>query len=168
MNMFKRCKCRSGLAIPIVLAFIFVATILGSTLIFFSRTRGYDSSRSIQRLQLIHLAQVGLNEALSQIKPLRMQEIIDKKGREWRFKVPVQKFGRSEGLCEVQVKVQGTADLEIVSTGIWKEKGGNEQKLIMGARLGYYENSYYESGYESRLKIESEWKFKRLFQKNEE
>ncbi len=149
-----------GMAIPMVLGFILVATILGSSLIFMSRNTGNDSHRNVGRLQLINITQQGLHEALVIIKPMRITEIIAKKGPSWEFKTSKIQYGRAVAWCEVKVKTLGSSELEIESIGHWQEKSGGIQKKKVSCRARYKETIRESSGrhFSTNVEIEGEWK----------
>lgn len=151
---------KQGMAIPMVLGFILIATILGTSLLFMSRTRGSESHRNVGRLQLIHITQLGLHEALVLIKPFRITEIIKKRGPEWQLKTVKLQYGRATAWCEVQVKTRGSSELEIESVGHWLEKGAPEQKRSISCRARYAEKISEDAGrrFSTNVKIEGEWK----------
>lgn len=143
-----------------VMGFILVATILGSSLIFMSRNTGNDSHRNVGRLQLINITQLGLHEALVIIKPMRITEIIAKKGPAWEFKTSKHYFAKAVAWSEVKVKTLGTSELEIESTGHWQEKSGAIQKKTVVCRARYKETirEIQGSRFSTIVEIEGEWK----------
>jgi len=150
---------RAGMAIPLVLGFIFVATILGTTLLFLSKTRGADTVRTVGRFQHLHLTQMGISEALGIIKPLRITEVIAKRGPRWSFNTPQQEFGNATGWCEVKVETRGESELEITSTGCWQERGAPLRRRSFSCVAHYRENRDSDSNrYRTIVKIEGEWK----------
>lgn len=150
---------RHGMAIPMVLGFIFVATILGTTLLFLSKTRGADTVRTIGRFQHQHLTQSGLSEALAKIKPLRISEVIAKHGVQWNFSTPQQTFGNAVGWCEVAVKTVGDSEFEIISTGCWQDRDSPPQRRSFSCVARYRETRNTESNiYRTMVKIHGEWK----------
>jgi hypothetical protein len=152
-----------GMAIPMVLGFILVATILGSTLIFMTRTKGADVHRTVSRFQHIHVTQIGLIEALAIIKPMRMNELISKRGTEWELKVAPQAYGTASGWSVVKVKTRGSGKLEISSTGYWQDKN-SEPVLRNLSCLATYEESLVttEGRYGTNVNIQGSWKVDRF------
>ncbi|MBU1107329.1 MAG: hypothetical protein KKB51_11720 [Candidatus Riflebacteria bacterium] len=149
---------RKGLAIPLVLGFIFVAMIMGTTLLFLSRSRGADTVRTVGRFQHQHLTQMGINEALAIIKPLRISEIIAKRGVEWNFRTAERTFGNAVGWCEVQVKTRGKSELDITSVGCWQDRDSPPRRRGFSCLARYRENRTSESSrYSTTVKIEGEW-----------
>ncbi|KAF1080323.1 MAG: hypothetical protein GQF41_3491 [Candidatus Rifleibacterium amylolyticum] len=154
---------RAGMAIPLVLGFIFVATILGTTLLFLSKTRGADTIRTVGRFQHQHLTQAGISEALGIIKPLRITEVIAKRGPRWDFNTPQQEFGNATGWCEVEVETRGENELHITSTGCWQERGAPLRRRSFSCAARYNETRSSESSrYNTMVKIEGEWKIGRF------
>ncbi|PKL43448.1 MAG: hypothetical protein CVV41_10340 [Candidatus Riflebacteria bacterium HGW-Riflebacteria-1] len=150
---------RAGMAIPMVLGFIFVATILGTTLLFLSKTRGADTVRTIGRFQHQHLTQSGLSEALAIIKPMRISELIANRGVQWNFNTVQQNFGNAVGWCEVTVKTRGSSELEIVSTGCWQDRDSPLLRRSFSCVARYSETRSTESNlYLTMVKINGEWK----------
>ncbi len=158
---------KQGMAIPLVLGFIVVSALLGSSLLFLSRTRNTNTHKNIGRLQLIHVAQMGLHEALVFIKPLRFSEFKTQKGDEWKFKTQIKNFGRASSWCEVCVKIGGYNRLEIESIGHWKEKNSSEQKKSFSCDARYSEKvtTGASSRFSSNTKIEGEWKLENFIEK---
>lgn len=156
-------KASSGMAIPLVLGFIFVATLLGTTLLFLSKTRGADTIRTVGRFQHQHLTQMGVSEALAIIKPLRMTEVIAKRGPRWRFNTSQQEFGNATAWCEVKVETRGESELEITSTGFWQERDAPPRRRSFSCVARYNETRGSDSnGYRTLVKIEGEWKVGRF------
>ncbi|OGK10277.1 MAG: hypothetical protein A2W80_08330 [Candidatus Riflebacteria bacterium GWC2_50_8] len=150
---------RHGMAIPMVLGFIFVATILGTTLLFLSKTRVADTVRTVGRFQHQHLTQSGLSEALAIIKPLRISEVIAKRGPQWTINTPQQNFGNALGWCEVTVKTIGDSELKIISTGCWQERDSLPVRRSFSCSARYTEARSTESSiYRTIVKINGEWK----------
>lgn len=156
-----------GMAIPLVLGFILVTTILGTSLLFLSRTRGSESHKNIGRLQIIHVSQMGLQKALAAIKPLRMTEYMSQRGQEWKFKTSQMQYGRAVSWCEVTVKTRGINELEIESIGHWLEKGAPARKSAIACRARYKEIISKESAgrFSTITKIEGEWKIENFVEK---
>ncbi|PKL48604.1 MAG: hypothetical protein CVV42_09025 [Candidatus Riflebacteria bacterium HGW-Riflebacteria-2] len=154
---------KAGMAIPLVLGFIFVATILGSTLLFLSKSRGADTVRTIGRFQHQHLTQMGVSEALAIIKPMRISEVIAKRGPNWSFNTAQQEFGNATGWCEVKVETRGDSELEISSVGCWQERGAPPRRRGFSCVARYSETRDSDSNrYRTVVKIEGEWKVGRF------
>lgn len=146
----------TGMAIPVVLGFIFVAMIFGSTMIFVSRARVADTKRNFNRLQHMHCTRMGINEALAVIKPMTLSEIITTRGENWSLIVPEQKFGKAISWCEVRIERKGKDELAISSTGFWKEGKAGPIKRICMCILRYMEERHPDKYGKDR--IHGEWK----------
>ncbi len=155
---------KSGMAIPMVLGFVFVATIMGSTLIFLSRVSGSNTKKSTARLQHIHFAQMGITSALAAIKPMKISEIEKKHGRAWKIKMPQQKIGKDIGWYEVKIIPRGDKELQITSAGFWLEPGSQPMKRQFSCTGIYKETrtTEYASRFGTKVRVEGEWKFERF------
>lgn len=111
----------SGMAIALVLGFVFVAMIMGSTLIFVSRARIADSQRIYGRLQHFHVAHSGISAMLSRVKTKTFQEVKEEYGRKFDFQLPRTSFGNAEAWCEVSIEQAGDNTFKVVSRGFWDE-----------------------------------------------
>lgn len=161
------------MAIPLVLGFILVATLLGTTLLFLSKTRGADMIRIVGRFQHQHLTQMGISEALAIIKPLRITEVIAKRGPSWGFNTSHNQYGKATGWCEVKIETRGESELVITSTGIWQEPSAPPRRRKFSCVARYNETRSSDSnGYHTQVRIEGEWKIalfrERLPEANEE
>lgn len=153
-------RANRGMAIALVLGFLLVAGILGTTLLFVSRSKAADTQRTIARLQRSHIAQSGLIMALAEIKPRSFEEVVASKGRNWTIKPPAAKFGKATGKCVVNVKVQGEDTLVINSTSFWSEGESKEQTLEISCIAIYSESQ--ETLQFGRTRITGEWKVRRF------
>jgi type II secretory pathway component PulK len=151
-------KHRKGMAIPLVLGFLFVAMILGATLIFTTRARTADTQKALIRLQHRHLTQSGLNLALSQIKPRRINELIENNGRSWKIITPREKFGKAEAWCEVRLKIRGENEILVRSDGYWHERGQKPKLQNFSCTATYRE--YTNRHLSGRTRIHGEWKIR--------
>lgn len=154
---------KRGMAIPLVLGFVLVSTLLGTTLLFLSKNRGADAVRTVGRFQHWHMTQMGLSQALATIKTMRFSEIIAKKGLEWSFNTGHEKFGKADGWCEVKVKTRGDSEVEITSTGCWQDHNSPLRRRSFSCTARYHETRNTESSrYSTMVKIEGEWKISRF------
>lgn len=153
-------RTNRGMAIALVLGFLLVAGVLGTTLLFVSRTKAADTQRTIARLQRSHIAQSGLIMALAEIKPKSLQEIISSKGKNWTLKTAATKFGKASGRCVVDVKTQGKDTLVISSTSYWSEGESGEKTLDISCIAIYSESQ--EMLQFGRTRITGEWKIRRF------
>ena len=154
-------KAATGLAIPLVLGFILVAFTLGSTLVFSSRATVAGAFRLHGRLQHLHVTEMGMNEALSRIKPNSILSLRNAQGAVWRFQTPEKTFGKAQAWCEVEVLLRDGDGLKIVATGKWQEaKGSPPQQRILALRGRYRESR--GLGAQGQIVIKGEWKFDRF------
>ena len=153
--------CRAGLAIPVVLGFIMVAFLMGSTLVFMSRASVADSQRLLARLQHLHCAEMGINEALNRIKPKTLAELRQAHGPVWRFSLPERNFGKAVGWCDVAVHMRDGEGIRIVSVGKWRDqKLGTEKLRGFSCLARYREDRRLDEN--NRLIIIGEWKVDRF------
>ncbi|MFZ2955485.1 MAG: hypothetical protein WA705_01115 [Candidatus Ozemobacteraceae bacterium] len=111
-----RINNRPGMAIPMVLGLIVVAGILGSTLWMSGRVGATRANRSIDMLQLTHVAEAGITEGFLRLK----KDILQKKPFEQirisdiSREIPLE---RRTGMCEGKVVPLGSGRFRMTSKG---------------------------------------------------
>ena len=148
-------KPRQGMAIAVVLGFIFTALILGATLLFVSRAGVHEADTLQQRMQHFALAEAGLAEALAKIKIRPLRALIDEHGPRWTFSTAEQSFGKAKGQCRVSCRQKSDRELIITVDAEMATAKGPPRVLVWQCRARYRE--YQERTGRNRILTRGRW-----------